>query len=102
MEILSVKKVVELTGFSKSFVYHFFRELGGQKIGGKIFFHRDKLEEALKNDSQETERPEVELRVPVPRQKVFARRVRHEAGGRGSGDPTPQDIAEALKRHNLG
>lgn len=39
-EVLSVKKVCEITGFSESFVYHHSPELGGVKRCGRLFFSK--------------------------------------------------------------
>ena len=101
MKILSVKEVREMTGFSQSFIYKHYKKLLGVKIAGKIIFNESKLEEAL-NDCKKTEGEEtLAFRVPIRGETPLKRRVRVQKRSTGSGNLSPQDVEESLKRHNL-
>ncbi len=46
--MLSVSEASKLYGWSKSWLYHRWGELGGVKAGGKIFFSRNNLERLIR------------------------------------------------------
>lgn len=47
-EMLPLAKVVEMFGFSESFIYHNAKELGGVKAASKWFFSKNNLNKLIK------------------------------------------------------
>lgn len=50
-EMMPLKKVCEITGFSETYVYHNTELLGGVKYGGKWFFSKNNLNLLLRQGS---------------------------------------------------
>jgi hypothetical protein len=99
--ILTVQDVIRLTNFSQSFVYQHFKELGGQKIGGKLFFHKDSLEEALRGDYkkiQNKERGAMGVRIPAPGREVQPKRIRNQKRSDGGGGKTLKEVDSSWKQ----
>ncbi len=103
MEILSVKDVVKLTGFSQSFIYSHFSSLGGKKIGGKLFFHKLNLEEALRDTKtvQNQKGDEVRLRNSNTGTEVQQEWIPNKEGGTVSRNRGRKEIEQEWKKLGL-
>lgn len=102
-KILTPKDVSRITGFSLSFVYVHRRELGGVKIGGKLVFHQETLEEILKggeNGSLE-KRQKLDVRIPLPRREILSRRISQKDRGPKSRNKAARDIEKTAQRFGL-